>query len=77
MKTAISLPDELFQVADALATRLGVSRSALYATALAEYVARHEESQVTAGLDRVYERERIIDDGVQRASRRTILRQEW
>ena len=37
MKTAISLPDELFAAAEKLAERLGVSRSQLYATALAEH----------------------------------------
>jgi len=35
MKTAISLPDKLFESADALARRLGLSRSQLVATALA------------------------------------------
>ncbi|MDZ7631520.1 MAG: hypothetical protein U5K74_09270 [Gemmatimonadaceae bacterium] len=40
MKTAISLPDALFDEADAVAYRLGVSRSQLYATALAEYIAK-------------------------------------
>ena len=38
VKVAISLPDQLFQRADALAGRLGVSRSRLYADALAEYL---------------------------------------
>jgi metal-responsive CopG/Arc/MetJ family transcriptional regulator len=35
MKTAISLPDELFESADALARRMGISRSKLFATAVA------------------------------------------
>src|SRR5688572_2300207 len=34
MKTAISLPDALFEAAELLAGRLGVSRSRLYANAL-------------------------------------------
>ncbi|MEK7329802.1 MAG: ribbon-helix-helix protein, CopG family, partial [Candidatus Eisenbacteria bacterium] len=33
MKTAISLPDSLFRSGDALAKRLGVSRSELFARA--------------------------------------------
>lgn len=53
MKTAISLPDPLFAEAEELAERLGKSRSELYAQALAEYVARHDESELTRRLDRV------------------------
>ena len=41
MKTAISLPDDLFDSADELAQQLGVSRSELYARAVAEYLAKH------------------------------------
>ena len=54
MKTAISLPDDLFEAADELAEKLGVSRSRLYARALSEYVANHSESDVTERLDAVY-----------------------
>ena len=38
MKTAISIPDELFIVADNYAKDLGVSRSYLYATAVAKFL---------------------------------------
>jgi metal-responsive CopG/Arc/MetJ family transcriptional regulator len=54
MKTAISLPDDLFESADALAKRLGVSRSELYATAVAEFLAKHQHAKVTERLDQVY-----------------------
>jgi metal-responsive CopG/Arc/MetJ family transcriptional regulator len=54
MKTAISVPDALFDAAEEVADRLGVSRSQLYATALAEYVAKHRDDEVTAALNRVY-----------------------
>ena len=54
MKTAISLPDDLFEAADELAERLGVSRSQLYARALSEYVAQRGESDVTERLNAVY-----------------------
>ncbi|MEO8139224.1 MAG: ribbon-helix-helix protein, CopG family [Gemmatimonadota bacterium] len=54
MKTAISLPDELFQSADALAERLGISRSQLFATALAEYLAKHQTRKLTDRLNAVY-----------------------
>ena len=54
MKTAISLPDSLFHEADAFAERVGVSRSELYATAVAEYLARRNGDRVTSQLNAVY-----------------------
>jgi metal-responsive CopG/Arc/MetJ family transcriptional regulator len=54
MKTAISLPDPLFESAEALARRLGLSRSELYANALAEFVAQHDRARLTERLDAVY-----------------------
>jgi predicted transcriptional regulator len=54
MKTAISIPDEIFQAADHLARSLGMSRSQLYSTAIADYVEDHHVSDTTAALDRVY-----------------------
>lgn len=48
------MPDKLFQEADEFATRAGLSRSELYATAVAEYLARRNDAVVTARLDAVY-----------------------
>lgn len=54
MKTAISLPDSLFHEADAFSERAGISRSELYATAVAEYLARRNGERVTAQLNAIY-----------------------
>ncbi|MCP5113160.1 MAG: hypothetical protein GY953_20205 [bacterium] len=54
MKTAVSLPDEVFELAEATAKRLRVSRSRLYATAIAEYLERTQSARVTERLNRVY-----------------------
>lgn len=54
MKTAISLPDPLFAEAEDLAQQLGVSRSQLYALALAEFVSRRKDDDVTARLNAVF-----------------------
>lgn len=54
MKTAISIPDSVFQSAEKLATRLGVSRSELYAKALAALIEKHREDVVTAQLNEIY-----------------------
>ena len=54
MKTAISIPDDVFAEAEAEARRLGVSRSGLYAKAVAEFVARNRSLGVREALDSVY-----------------------
>ncbi len=78
MKTAISLPDELFQSADALAERLGVSRSQLFATALAEYLAKHQSQKVTDRLNSVYATETsAVDPTIRRAQRRSLAKDAW
>jgi len=78
MKTAISIPDELFESADVLAGRLGVSRSHLYASAIAEYVAKHLDAQVTDRLNSVYTGlSSKLEPDVRKAERRTIERSEW
>ena len=51
MKTAISIPDDVFTRADALARELKQSRSQLYTRAVREYVARHSADEVTAALN--------------------------
>lgn len=57
MKTAVSVPDDLFERAERLAARTGRSRSALYSEALAEYLERvdDEVDEVTAALDAIYD----------------------
>ena len=77
MKTTISLPDTVFASADSLANRLGVSRSALYATAVAEYVAKHRDADVTARLNSVYaDSSSGIDPHMRRAQARSVA-EDW
>jgi metal-responsive CopG/Arc/MetJ family transcriptional regulator len=78
MKTAVSLPDDLFASADALARRLGMSRSALVAAALAEFVAKHRASKITERLDAVYSTEESrLDAPTRRAQTRALRREDW
>jgi metal-responsive CopG/Arc/MetJ family transcriptional regulator len=57
MKTAISLPDSVFEEAEALAQQLGLSRSELYAKALQAYLKRYNRSQILMRLNQVYAQE--------------------
>jgi metal-responsive CopG/Arc/MetJ family transcriptional regulator len=78
MKAALSIPDRLFNAADALARKLGVSRSRLYATALGEYLAKHRAAKVTECLDAVYSAEGSkLEADVRGAQRRVLRRAEW
>ena len=54
VKTAISIPDTLFEAAEHLADRLGVSRSELYQRAVAAFLERHLAQTVTDALDGIY-----------------------
>lgn len=77
MKTAISLPDDLFESTEALARRLGMSRSRLVATALAEFVAKHRASRVTERLDAVYAAEPQSADKLLRRAAQRAEDPEW
>ncbi len=78
MKTAVSLPDEVFRAAERQARRTKKSRSQLYAEALSEYLARHAPDEVTDAMNRVIGRvgERT-EAFVSAAARRVLERTEW
>lgn len=54
MKTAISLPDKLFERAERVAQQLNLNRSQLYARALQEYLDRNDPAAITAAFNAVY-----------------------
>ncbi len=53
MKTAVSVPDDIFEEAERLARREGRSRSEVYSAALREYVARHDADEIVDALNGV------------------------
>jgi metal-responsive CopG/Arc/MetJ family transcriptional regulator len=78
MKTAVSLPDELFRTAEAAARRLRVSRSQLYATALAEFLDRQQTNAITERLNEVYSRwPAKVDAALHRAQIRSLDKDSW
>lgn len=78
MKTAISIPDDVFAEAERLARTLNKSRSQLYSHALREYVARHGEDHVTKALDRLCGEIRPADEEFLReVANRTFQRSSW
>ncbi len=78
MKTAISIPDEVFAEAERFARRTKKSRSQLFSDALKEYLARHAPEDVTDAMNGVCaEVGGAVDQFVSSASRRVLERSEW
>lgn len=73
MKTAISIPDDVFDEAEATARRLGMSRSQLFTRAVAAFVEAHRGQRITDALDRVYGHEpAALDPLLAELQRRSI-----
>jgi metal-responsive CopG/Arc/MetJ family transcriptional regulator len=78
MKTAVSIPDEVYNRVERFAKRTKRSRSEVYSAALREYVNRHAPEEVTEAMDRVCaELDTGADPFVSAAARRVLGRSEW
>jgi len=77
MKTAISIPDDVFADAEQLARELKKSRSRLYGDAVREYIARHSAESITESLDRVCDAVSSGGEFARAAARRTLERSDW
>ncbi|MEM9006422.1 MAG: hypothetical protein AAGE59_23210 [Cyanobacteria bacterium P01_F01_bin.86] len=78
MKTAISLPDPVFEQAEALAQQLGVSRSELYTKALQAYLKRYNRDQILLKLNQVYAKEASeLDPEMARMQLMSLPRENW
>jgi metal-responsive CopG/Arc/MetJ family transcriptional regulator len=78
MKVAVSIPDPVFAQGEALAKRMKISRSKLYAKALDAFVADHVNNaltaQINAALDKIGNEP---DPFVMEAARQKLKRVEW
>lgn len=78
MKTAISIPDPIFEAAERLADQLRISRSELYSKAVATFLVVHDTDEVTARLNKVYGQEHSALDPVLAAwQAHTLAREDW
>lgn len=78
MKTAISIPDDLYAESEVLARRLNLPLSRLYVDAMREYLTRHRSDAITEALNRVFdELDEAIDPAMLSASRSLLQRVEW
>lgn len=78
MKTAISIPQPIFEAAEQVARRLRLSRSELYARALAAYLDAHRGERVTEELNRVYAGvDSRLDPVLERMQAESLGREKW
>ena len=78
MKTAVSVPDDLFRLAEATARRLRVSRSQLYARAISEFLKRQENNTVTERLNAVYPSQPArVDSALHSAQLKSLEKDCW
>lgn len=78
MKTAISIPDDIFHTADHIAKRLGISRSEFYSKAVSSYISTHQNEAVTKALDEIYEKETSqIDPVIKLMQFKSLAMEQW
>lgn len=78
MKTTVSIPDELFSQAEAMARHTGKSRSELYQEALSEYLLRRDPRGVTQAMDEtLVDTDQELDPWSTEAGRQILERSEW
>ena len=80
VKTAISIPDDVFESAERTASALGLSRSELYATAVREFIERFRATNVTAKLDEVYAEDdtsTLLDPRLEMLQAHSLGREDW
>jgi len=78
MKTAVSIPDDVFEKVERFARRAKRSRSEVFSAALREYIARHSPDEVTEAINRaVDEIGDQSDEFVAIAAHRILEKTEW
>jgi predicted transcriptional regulator len=78
MKTAISIPNDVFASAEELAKKLGRSRSQLYAQALHNFVETHHADDITKKLDAIYSHtDSSLNPSLQTLQSRSLPKDRW
>ena len=78
MKTAISIPDDVFSRAEKFASRRKMTRSALFTVAVDEYIQLHRDDEVTKKLDEVYaDEDSSLDPVFARLQSLSLPREDW
>lgn len=78
VKTAISIPDEIFEAAERFAREQGMSRSELYAVAVRRYLSERSGERITEQLDEIYaDEESGLDPVLARLQELSLPKESW
>ena len=78
MKTAISIPDDVFKTADRFARHKKLSRSAVFTIAVTEFLSHHHREDVTEQLNKVYSTEEShLDPALQTLQLASVSKEKW
>jgi metal-responsive CopG/Arc/MetJ family transcriptional regulator len=78
MKTAISIPDDIFSAAESFAHQSHLSRSAVFTRALVEFLSRRRNEGVTERLNRLYDKEQSsLDASLSKMQKVAISKEKW
>lgn len=78
MKTAISIPNTVFELAESLARRKKISRSELYTEAIKSYLNEQNGEEITARLNEVYgECDSTLDPVAAKIQFASLPKEEW
>lgn len=78
MKTAISIPDPVFQEAEVLAKELGISRSHLYSQAILAYLEERRGERITQALNEIYSEDSSkLDPVLAQMQYLSLAQEEW
>ena len=78
MKTAISIPDEVFNKAEEVAQNLGISIDELYTQAISDFIKSHLSNGVTDKLNQIYsQQDSYLDPIIAKMQFQSIEKEEW
>jgi CBS domain containing-hemolysin-like protein len=78
MKTAISVPNNIFELSEKLAKKLKVSRSRIFAMGVEKLSEQYDEEEIIAGINRVCEKvDTSVDPVLFKMSMLSLPKDEW
>ena len=78
MKTAISIPIDIFNAAESFAQQSHLTRSALFTRAVVEFLSRRRNDGVTERLNRLYGKEEShLDEIFSKMQTSIIAKERW
>ncbi len=78
MRTAITVPDDVFDAAEKAAKQLAISRSDFYTEAVRQFLLEHGENAVSARLNEVYSTNSSqLDPVLGEMALRSIAKDSW